>query len=666
MQGIRTNKSIFTLLVIFTLSCGPLWANVKLPKLFSDHMMFQREQVIRIWGEADPGEKIEISFNSETYRIKADREGSWEIELPAMKAGGPYEMSVSGKNTIALKDILIGDLWVCSGQSNMEWPLHQANNADEEIRHANFQNIRIFNVPKKIATSPQKDLEGGSWQICSPESIPGFSAVGYFFGRHLHRELGVPIGLIGSNWGGTIVETWTSKEGFEGVPEYDKVANEVASIDLAKKESENEEKHKEWLKEFQSGDQGSKNGVYVWNSPDYNPEGWSVMSLPQLWEQAGDKELQSANGVLWFMKEVELTAEQLKQKAILSLGPIDDSDITWINGEMVGETYNIYNRERKYEVPSGILKEGKNRIVVRVEDYRGGGGLYGGKEQLFLQLGQEKLSLAGSWRYRAGLITSSEMPGSQFGPNSLPTLLYNGMIAPLISFPIKGAIWYQGESNAAQAYQYRTHFRLLINDWRAKWNIGDFPFLWVQLANYMSSVDQPAESEWAELREAQDKTLSLPNTGMASAIDIGEAGDIHPRNKQDVGFRLSLEALNITYGKDLVSTGPRYESMETDGGKIIIRFSHTGKGLVVKDKYQYIKGFTIAGADREFYWAKAELVDASTLKVYSEHVKQPVAVRYAWANNPNQANLYNSENLPTNPFRTDKWEGITLGRKRKF
>jgi len=548
----------------------------------------------------------------------------------------------------------------------MEWPLHQVNNSAEEIRNASFHNIRIFNVPKKIAVVPQSDMEAGNWQICSPESIPGFSAVAYFFGRHLHRELGVPIGLIASNWGGTIVETWTSREGFEGVPEYDDVAREVATLNLEEKEAENEEKYKEWLKEFQTGDQGSKDGTYLWNNPDYSPEGWPVMTLPLLWEQSGDKELESANGVVWFIKEVELTAGQLMEDALLSLGPVDDSDITWINGKKIGETYNIYNRERKYEVPSGILKEGINRIVVRVEDYRGGGGLFGGKEQLYLKLGQEKISLAGTWKYRPGMITSSEIPGSQFGPNSLPTLLYNGMIAPLIPFPIKGAIWYQGESNAGQAYQYRTHFKLLIEDWRAKWNIGDFPFLWVQLANFMSAVDQPAESEWAELREAQDKTLSLPHTGMASAIDIGEEGDIHPRNKQDVGYRLALEALKVAYGKDLVSTGPRYKSYEIDGDGIIIRFSHTGKGLVAKDKYQYIKGFTIASADKKFHWARAELVGAATVRVYSDRVKSPVAVRYSWANNPDQANLYNSEKLPANPFRTDDWEGVTAGKKRSF
>ena len=666
MQRSGINQRGLILLLVFVLSCGQLMADVKLPRLFSNNMMFQREQPIHIWGEANSGERIEIKFNKETYLVKADKSGKWEIDLPAMKAGGPHVLTVAGDNTIKLENILIGDLWVCSGQSNMEWPLWAVNNGEEEVRNASYPEIRIFSVAKKIATVPLNDVTGGTWVSCTPESIPGFSAVGYFFGRHLYREIGVPIGLIGSNWGGTIVETWISEEGFKGVRKYGRIARGVSELNLEEKQSQSDEKFKEWLKDFQDKDQGTKDGEYTWNKADLDLEDWGDMDLPQTWEESSDKELRSANGVVWFIKELNLNSEQANEKALLSLGPIDDSDITWINGEKVGETNNLYSQERKYEVSSGVLKEGRNRIVVRVEDYQGGGGIFGGKEQLFLMLGMEEISLAGSWKYRVGMITHSNSPGGQFGPNSLPTLLYNGMIAPLIPFPIKGAIWYQGESNAAQAYQYRQHFRLLIEDWRSKWDIGDFPFLFVQLANFMNPADQPAESNWAELREAQDQTLALPNTGMASAIDIGEAGDIHPRNKQDVGKRLALEALRITYGKEIVSTGPRYESMELNGNEIIIRFSRTGDGLVVRDKYQYIKGFTIAGTDQKFHWAKAEMIDNSTVRVYSDAVSNPVAVRYGWANNPDQANLYNSEDLPTNPFRTDEWDGITKGNKLQF
>jgi sialate O-acetylesterase len=641
-------------------------AEVKLPRLFSNNMMFQREQPIHIWGEADSDERIEIYFNDEAFNTLADKEGRWEIFLPDMEAGGPHVLTVKGENTIKLENILIGDLWVCSGQSNMEWSVSFVNDAKVEIENANYPNIRLLNVPKKMATLPQNDLPGGSWTECSPKNLPGFSAVAYFFGRHLHQELDVPIGLIGSYWGGTIVETWISQEGFKGIPYYEKVAKKVPKLDLEKSRRESEKEVASWLKQFATLDQGKKDGDYVWNHPEFNLENGATMSIPLAWEQSGDKDLASANGVVWFFRELELTADQADQTGLLSLGPIDDSDVTWINGVKLGETYNIYNLERKYKVPGGTLKEGFNRIVVRVEDYRGGGGFTGGKQLLFLQVGTDKIPLDGPWNYKVGMIAKTEMPGAQFGPNSQPTLLYNGMIAPLIPFPIKGAIWYQGESNAAQAYQYREHFKLLINDWRCKWKQEDFPFLFVQLANFMSPVDQPAESDWAELREAQDLTLSTPNTGMASAIDIGQADDIHPRNKQDVGYRLALEALRVGYGKELVSTGPRYESMKLQGGEILIHFSSTGEGLKVKDKHQYIKGFTIAGSDGKFHWAKAELVDPSTVRVYATEVDHPVAVRYGWANNPDQANLYNSAELPTNPFRTDNWDGITRGVKLKF
>ncbi len=666
MQISGNNKRGILLLLVFVLFYGQLMADVKLPNIFSDNMMFQREQAIHIWGDADSKERIEIRFNDAVYNTRADRAGLWEIDLPAMNAGGPYVLTVTGKNILTLENILIGDIWICSGQSNMEWSVSYVNDAEKEIKNSNYPEIRILNVPKKMATVPQSDILEASWLECSPKNLPGFSAVGYFFGRHLHKELDVPIGLIGSNWGGTIVETWISRESFNGIPYYQEVAEAVSSLDLDRAQGESEKEVEVWLKEFQIQDKGSRNGEYAWNKADMDVGKWPEMTIPQTWEKSGDKKLASADGVVWFIKELKLTEAQAKQMGIISLGPIDDSDITWINGEKVGETYNIYNQQRNYEVPSGILKEGLNRIVVRVEDYSGFGGFGGTNQQLVLQLETEKIPLEGLWKYKIGMLTRSDMPGTQFGPNSQPTLLYNGMIAPLTPFPIKGVIWYQGESNATQAYQYRDHFKLLIEDWRSKWNLGDFPFLFVQLANFMNPSEQPVHSSWAELREAQDMTLSLPNTGMASAIDIGEADDIHPRNKQDVGYRLALEALRLSYGQALVSTGPRYESMEIHGREIFIQFSRTGKGLIVKDKYQYIKGFTIAGSDGKFYWAKAELVDHSTVKVYSTEVSHPKAVRYGWANNPDQANLYNSVDLPTNPFRTDNWDGITKGNKLQF
>lgn len=662
----KTSKSIRTGLIICLISfVYSAFSQVSLPELFSDNMMFQREIPINIWGWAEKNERIEIQFNSTTYKTKADKNGEWMIELPEMKAGGPFELTVKGQNTITLSNILIGDIWVCSGQSNMEWSVSNSNNADEEVNSANFPRIRLLQVEKKISTVPLDNISEATWKECSPESVEGFSAVGYFFGRKLFKETDVPIGLIGSNWGGTVVETWISKEGLAGEPTFEKIAQDVGSIDLEKEMNKGQQNADAWLKSFKSEDAGIENGKYVWSNPDIEDPSWHEIHLPQTWESSEINDLKNLDGVVWFKKVVSLTKDQAESAAMMSLGPIDDSDITWVNGVKIGETYNKYDEKRKYVIPEGTLETGENLIVVRVEDYQGGGGLFGDSEQLFIKTGVSgDISIAGTWKYKIGMKPKSGNPNSQFGPNSKPTLLYNGMIEPLINFPIKGAIWYQGESNTMRAYQYRDLFKRLINDWRNKWGIGDFPFLWVQLANFKAPVDQPGQSDWAELREAQDMALVLSKTGMASAIDIGEANDIHPRNKQEVGRRLALAALHMEYGKnDLVYSGPRYKSMKIENAEVYVEFNNVGEGLITKDKYGYLKGFTIAGKNKKFYWAKAEIVDQHMVKIYSDKVPNPVAVRYGWADNPDKVNLYNYEGLPTDPFRTDDWPGMTYGNK---
>ena len=349
-----------------------------------------------------------------------------------------------------------------------------------------------------------------------------------------------------------------------------------------------------------------------------------------------------------------LTKEQASSEVLLSLAKIDDKDVCWVNGVEVGST-NTNSETRKYKVPASALKEGKNAVVIKVTDNNTNGGIYGNAEDLFAQAGKSKISLAGDWKIKFTEISARLYT---VGPNDYPTLLFNGMINPILPYGIRGAIWYQGEGNASRAKQYQRVFPNMITDWRNHWQQGDFPFIWVQLANYMKPVDQPAESQWAELREAQTMTLKLPNTGMASAIDIGEASDIHPRNKQDVGKRLALNALKITYGKDIVYAGPTYQSMKVEGNKVFVSFVNTGTGLKVNNKYGYINGFSVAGADKKFHWAKAILMSDNTVVLYSEKFQSPVAVRYGWANNPEDLNLYNKEDLPANPFRTDSWEGI--------
>jgi sialate O-acetylesterase len=578
-----------------------------------------------------------------------------------MKAGGPFEMMIKGKNEILLNNILIGDIWVCSGQSNMEWPVSRVNHVEMEIANADYPEIRLFTVPNKISSKPLLDTDEAGWLLCTPENIPPFSAVGYFFGRDLYQDLNVPIGLINTTWGGTVAESWTSRETISRDPDFQDRLAVLENLNIPEVNEELEKEFDQWQAKLREMDAGYRQDRYTWADPGTNIQGWPTMQLPAFWEDQG---LQEMDGVVWFATDFELPAGVAQCGVEVNLGPIDDSDMVWINGQLVGQIFNHYNWNRKYTVDPKYLKEGMNRLVVRVEDYRGGGGIWGEKNQLYVKSDEFMKSLAGEWHYKVGTDKiPSDPPQTSFGPNSFPTLLYNAMINPLLPFGIKGAIWYQGEGNASRAYQYRRVFRQMIEDWRDHWGQGDFPFLFVQLANFMEVKPIPTESEWAELREAQTLTLSLPNTGMASAIDIGEADDIHPRNKQEVGRRLSLAALKIAYDQDVVYSGPVYQSMRIEGNKAVIEFDHVGSGLEVHDPYGYLKGFTIAGADRKFHWARADLVDDHTVVIYSSEVDEPVAVRYGWADNPHDLDLYNREGLPANPFRTDEWPGITAGKK---
>lgn len=410
------------------------------------------------------------------------------------------------------------------------------------------------------------------------------------------------------------------------------------------------------LKVFGADEMGIADGKAIWADPGLDDSHWMDMKLPTLWEDAG---LNGLDGFVWFRKEIELPEEMASEGMILHLGQIDDSDITWINGIKVGEMQKKPSENRIYKVSPDILKPGRNVITVRVEDTGGGGGFKGMAEEMKVVNDNLEIPLAGIWKFR---MSSSEINISSLEPNSFPALLFNGMIHPFINYSVKGAIWYQGEENTSRAYQYRTLFPLMIRDWRKQWNNPDMPFLFVQLANYMQPSSEPGESEWAELREAQLMTLHLPHTGMAVIIDIGEAGDIHPRNKQDVGKRLALAALKVAYKQDIVYSCPLFEKMTVSGNEVILEFNNVGGGLKAYDHYGYVKGFTIAGADRKFYWAKA-YIDQNKVVVSSDKVAVPVAVRYGWADNPEDVNLYNAEGLPASPFRTDEWPGITVDKK---
>lgn len=640
-------KKYAYLLLLTVLFTSVLQAEVRLPHIFSDNMILQRDKVLKIWGWADKNEKVKIEILGQIKNAKTDKSGYWYVNLDPIPYGGPYQMKIQGaNNTITLNNILIGDIWLCSGQSNMEMPVNgwgQVYNYEKEIKDADYPLIRAFNVEKAMSMTPNSDFEG-KWQVCSPETVSNFSATAYFFARKLNRELNIPIGIINSSWGGTDIETWISSDSFNKLPDnFKERYTDMKGIDLAKFAQENKSKKKDYLTAL-ANDPGIKE---EWFKPSYATTNWKKMQIPQEW---GQTELASIDGIVWFRYNFTLPETAIGKAATIHLGPVDDDDVSWINGTKIGETVG-YGIPRIYDIEKGVLKGGINTLTVKVVDHSGGGGLFGLPEDLYVEVNGAKYPLAGEWEYQPS-VTNKEFGYIDFSPNAYPSLLYNAMINPITPLSIKGAIWYQGENNANAAYNYRTLFPTLINDWRGKWGY-QFPFYWVQLANYMAKDTQPEDSKWAELREAQAMTLSLPNTGQAVITDIGDGADIHPRNKQDVGLRLALIALNKDYGKsDIVYSGPTFKKMEISGDKAIIYFDNIGKGLSVKSKYGYIEGFAIAGADNKFVWAKAYL-DGDKVIVTSDKITNPAAVRYSWSNNPD-VNLFNSEELPAAPFRTDK------------
>nr|WP_315158562.1 sialate O-acetylesterase [uncultured Flavobacterium sp.] len=634
-------------------------ANVKLPKLVGDKMVLQRDVKIPIWGWASAGEKISVDFLGSKYKTITAKDGKWKLELKAIPAGGPYEMTIKGKNVITLKNILIGDVWIASGQSNMEWPLiATVDNFKQEIANANYPNVRLFMVEKAVASQPKNDVESKGWMECNPENIPNFSAVAYFFGRDLYKDINVPIGLISSNWGGTPAESWTDLESVKRFPRYANEAEILAksSEDIGKTLSDYKENLAKWS-EKSGQDRGYQENGKSWADENIDVSTWSSMNLPGNWEQPNI--LPNYDGVVWFRKEFDLSDSDIAKAITLHLSKIDDEDITYFNGIKIGEMKG-HEALRVYVIPKNLLKSGKNVITVKVNDTGGGGGIYGNADDLFAEIGSSAKSLAGDWLYKTAVDTKG-MPSYPLArePQYIPTTLYNAMIAPIIPYAIKGTIWYQGESNADRAFEYGTLFPSMIKGWREKWGY-DFPFLFVQLANFMQDKNEPAEYEWAELREAQANTLKLPNTGMAVAIDLGNPDDIHPRNKQDVGKRLELAALRVAYHKDIVFSGPQYKNMEIKEDKIYVTFTNVGSGIKVKDSYGYVKGFAICGKDQKYVWAKG-YQEGNTIVLYNESVKNPTAIRYDWSNNPD-GNIYNNEGLPLVPFRTDNFKTITENR----
>ena len=637
---------IFPTLMLLWLTAFSTAAQVKLPKLISDSMVLQRDSKVNVWGWATANEKVIVKFNNKSYKTKADDSGKWRVVLPATNAGGPHTIIITGKNKITLKEILFGDVWFCSGQSNM---VHQMNIHDvtyaKEIAEANYPQIRQFLIPTlSNLQGPQNDLPAGSWKPAVGEDVRPFSAVAYFFAKKLFERYKVPIGIINASVGGTPIESWTSEDGLKDF------STLSATIQKNKDTAYiSEQKNRPQVNTSRQQSDMGLSGKIKWYELSYIPKGWRNIAIPGYWEDQGIKDL---NGVVWYRKEIDVPESMTGKPAKVFLGRIVDADILFINGKQVGATTYQYP-QRRYTVPDDLLKTGKNLVVVKVINTFGKGGFVPDKPY-YLFAGNDTIDLKGYWQYKVGevFIPRSNAGGGGIAAQNQPAALYNAMISPVTNFTIKGFLWYQGESNAGRPEEYAKLQPAQIIDWRNKWKQGELPFLYAQLPGFMDYNYLPAESEWATLRESQLKSLSVPNTGMAVTIDLGEWNDIHPDNKKDVGERLALVAEKIAYGENIVYSGPLFESSKIESNKIIIAFKNIGSGLTSNDGEE-LSEFAIAGADKKFFWAKAK-IEGDKIIVWNEEIKDPVYVRYAWADNPVNPNLYNKEGLPASPFRTDQ------------
>ncbi|WP_348688552.1 sialate O-acetylesterase [Zunongwangia profunda] len=631
--------------IFIFLFANTLFAQVRLPKLVSDGMVLQRNSNVRIWGWASEGEDIEVSFQQRNYNTST-KNGKWEILLENPNIGGPYTMQISGKNSIQLNSIYVGDVWLCSGQSNMELPMSRvAPKYPEEIKSADNAEIRYFQVPKEYnLTKKLDDFSGGNWISVNQNTIEGFAAIPYFFAKNLYEEYQIPIGLIDASLGGSPVEAWMSEKALKNFPEA------IAEVEKLKPEGvidSLEQLDQNWIRNWYTTvtaeDAGLKSG---WKTANFDDSDWEEFELPGLLKQP-------INGVVWFRKKFDLKSEFSGKPAELLMGRIVDADSVFVNGTFVGNTTYQYP-PRRYQIPENILREGENTITVKLISERGRGGFVTDKPYE-INFPEKRIDLKGAWKYKVGKATEALQPQTFY--RWKPTGLYNAMIHPLLKYSIKGAIWYQGESNTSEPEKYSELFPKMIESWRENWHqeASNFPFLFVQLANFMESRENPTDTNWARLREAQKAALNVPKTGMAVTIDVGEWNDIHPLDKKTVSDRLATAAKHLAYGDaSVVPSGPIYTSSEIKNDSIILHFEAVGSGLKIKNN-QELKGFAIAGNDKQFVWAKAK-IEGDKVIVYSPQVKHPVAVRYAWADNPENANLYNKEDLPASPFRTDQWK----------
>ncbi|MBC6491319.1 sialate O-acetylesterase [Flavihumibacter stibioxidans] len=636
-------KQLFIILLLMAVGAGQeIKAEIKLPRIIRDSMILQRDQPVNIWGWSAANENISLRFRGKTYRTRGNAAGQWMLRLPATAAGGPYTMEVQGTNTIRLKEILFGEVWFCSGQSNM---VHQMNIHDiayaKEIATANNPEIRQFLVPVGTSlTGPASDLPAGNWTAAVGENVRPFSAVAYFFAKKIQERYQVPVGIINASVGGTPIRAWIGEEGFSGFASEQELIRKnknAAVMNTAQGAATPAMEGSGWSMEK------GLSGDIKWYETGYRPAGWRNIFIPGYWEDQGLRDL---DGTVWYRREINLPASMAGRPGKVFLGRIVDADELYINGKKIGHTGYQYP-QRRYPLAVGILQAGKNTFVVRVTNHGGKGGFVPDKPY-YLVAGEDTVHLSGQWQYKVGAVQTMAAPASGFSEQHQPSALYNAMVAPLTNYTIKGFCWYQGETDAGNPLAYEALAKAQIGQWRQVWNQGELPFLYVQLPGYMDYRYLPAESNWAQLREVQRKLLSVPRTGMAVAIDLGEWNDIHPDNKKDVGERLAFNALKIAYGENIVYTGPLFREAVTSGNKITLHFDHTGGGLVTSDG-EAPGDIAIAGADKKFVWAKA-VIEGNTILVWHDSIREPRYVRYAWADNPVQANIYNREGLPASPF----------------
>jgi sialate O-acetylesterase len=644
--------SLLTCIALVAASAADVASLPFVSPMFGDNMVLQRGKLIRFWGWARAGESVRVEMAGHAAKAVAGLDGRWQAELEAPAPGGPYTVKITGpEQSVVLHEVLVGDVWLCGGQSNMELGLARTRNGADEIKAAEHPEIRLFTVKQHVAYSPTA-VPQGSWKICSPQTVAegaGFSAVAYFFGRKLQAELHVPIGLIEDCWGGTPAESWMSPESLHKLKDFDVPLAEIERLH-AKGGPESGSFLMNWLDEYDVGSQSNN-----WAAAELDDSGWKTVQIPGGFSELGVADVPS---ICWFRKEFTLPDPLPAGQATLCLGSIEKMDTAYLNGQWVGASSWVEN-PRAYGIKAGVLKPGRNVLAVRVFKLKPQGGFLSKPDALRLVLGdQSVIPLDGEWKGALSVDARPPHPLPLTFENypTMPIVLFDGMIQPVAPLSLRGAIWYQGEANAERAHQYRTLLPAMIGDWRKLFRQGDFPFYIVSLPAFMHHRDQPGDDSWAELREAQALTArTVKNSALAVTIDTGDPDNIHPKDKQVVGERLALCALANEYGEKIPWAGPTFASMTRLPGALKLRFNHTEGGLVVKgDKPGE---FSVAGKDRQWHWAEAK-VEGDSVIVSSPAVPDPQAARYAWQANP-AATLFNGIGLPAVPFRTDNWPGVT-------